>query len=103
MRCGTPIEALTGLWHLGRVPRESVTLPGAGRARAPAPVPTPDRPVPAPVPGGSFVSDIVAPVRPSVSRNLCLARPSTLARSLGTCPRQRMESNETEADRHNTQ
>src|SRR6266481_4097698 len=48
---------------------ESVTLPGAGRAR------------------------VLAPVRLSVSRNLSLARPSALARSLGTCPRQSRESN----------
>jgi hypothetical protein len=44
----------------------------------------------------SFVSDIVAPVRPSVSRNLSLARPRALARSLGTRPRQSRESSEAE-------
>ena len=82
---------------------ESVTLPGAGRARVLAPVPTPDTPAPVPLPGGSFVFDIVAPVRPSVARNLSLARPSALGRSLGTCLRQSMAGYQTEMERHNTQ
>jgi hypothetical protein len=99
----TLMEALTSLWHPLRVQLASVTLPGAGRACVPAPVPTPDTPAPAPLPGDAFVFDIVAPVRPSVARNLSLARPSALARSLGTCPRESRESNETEVDRHNTQ
>jgi hypothetical protein len=66
----TLMEALISLWHPLRVQLESVTLPGAGRARVLAPVPTPDTPAPAPLPGDAFVSDIVAPVRPSVARNL---------------------------------
>ena len=90
-----------------RVQMESVTLPGADRARVPALVPTPDTPAPGPVPGDSFVSYIVAPVRPSVSRNLSLARPNALERSLGACPhhsmqRHSMEGYQTEMDRHNT-
>ena len=85
-----------------RVQLEYVTLPGADRARGPALVPTPDTPAPGPVPGDAFVSDSVAPVRPSVSRNLSLARPSALERSLGACPRHSMEGYQTEMDRHNT-
>jgi hypothetical protein len=91
-----------------RVQMEYVTLPGADRARVPAPVPTADTSAPVlVVPGDSFVSYIVAPVRPSVSRNLSLARPSALERSLGTCPRDcmprhRMEGYQTEMDRHST-
>ena len=84
------------------VQMECVTLPGADRARVPALVPTPDTPAPAPVPGDSFVSYIVAPVRPSVSRNLSLARPSALERFLGACPHHSMEGYQTEMDRHNT-
>jgi len=74
-----------------RVQLEYVTLPGADRARGPAPVPTADTSAPVPVPGDSFVSYIVAPVRPSVSRNLSLARPSVLDRSRGSCSPHRME------------
>src|SRR5262249_54990928 len=99
----TPMEALTSLWHPLRVQLASVTLPGVGHARVPAPVPTPDTPAPVPLPGDSFVFDIVAPVRPSFSRNRSLARPSALESSLDTCQRQGRESNETEVDRHNTQ
>lgn len=83
------------------VQREYVTLPSAGHVRGPAPVPTADMSAPGPVPGDSFGSGIVAPVHPSVSRNLFLAQTSVLARSLEACPPHRMEGSYTKMDRHN--